>query len=138
MDRSSSSEPISEKGFFTPAAHSIDAIDPREMLGNLWARKNILFTIITVLMVLTSLILFQLTPRYTAESLIMIESRGSHIVDLESVLAGLSTDQETIKSEIEVIQSRGLAGEVVDQLDLIRNPQSTRRRFAVFSGARQH
>lgn len=38
---------------------------------------------------LASIVVFQLTPRYSAETVLMIEPRQSKVVDLEAVIEGL-------------------------------------------------
>ncbi|MGD2137725.1 MAG: polysaccharide biosynthesis tyrosine autokinase [Gammaproteobacteria bacterium] len=106
-----------------PYAPPVDVIEPREIIENLWRKRAKIFSIVTVVMVLTAIILSMVTPRYTAETLIMIDSRGSNIVDFDSVFPGLSLDNEAIASEIEIIKSRDLAEKVVDRLDLLSNPE---------------
>lgn len=63
------------------------------------------------------------TPIYTATSVVMLETREEQIVDLDSVIGGLSGDTSVVNSEVEVLRSRGLMGKVVDQLDLTKDPE---------------
>ena len=85
--------------------------------------KKEIFGIIVILMVLTSLLLSQITPRYTANALLMISRPHSNIVDFDSVVGGLSLDTDTIASEIEIIKSRGLAAKVIESLALSSDPE---------------
>lgn len=62
-------------------------------------------------------------PVYTASATVALESRQDQVVDIESVVTGLAGDQSTVNTEVEVIRSRGLAGRVVDELDLINDPE---------------
>lgn len=62
------------------------------------------------------------TPIYTASSVVMLETREERIVDLDSVIGGLSGDASVVNSEVEVLRSRGLMGKVVDQLELTQDP----------------
>lgn len=82
-------------------------------------------------MVLTAAFLFGLTPRYTAEAIIMIETAGSTTVAGlgEGVIAGSSGDTETIESEIEIIRSRGLAQKVINRLDLYEHLDTNEARW---------
>ena len=100
-----------------------EEIDLPEWGRLLWRRKWVILGTLVALTLLAVLILLELTPRYTAGSLVMIETRKEQVVDVEAVLAGLSADQSTIESEIEVIRSRGLAAKVVNELQLDRNPE---------------
>ena len=63
-------------------------------------------------------------PVYRASSVVMMESREQTVVNLDSVVGGLpSADQSVLNSEAEVIRSRGLLGKVVDDLDLTSDPE---------------
>jgi len=94
-----------------------------EILDILRRRWGILFATIVALTSLTAIVLFSVTPRYTAESLIMIGSRGINLPDLQAVVSGLSADAETIEGEIEIISSRGLAEKVIAKLKLEGDPE---------------
>ena len=69
------------------------------------------------------LITLQLTPRYTAVSTVMIDTRTRKVVDIQQVMSGLGSDTGTIDSEVEILRSRSLAAKVVDQLDLVHDPE---------------
>ena len=96
-----------------------DDIDLRELLRKVWRRRGIILGTVIVLTVLAALVIFQLTPRYTASTLVMIGARENQVVDVEAVLSGLSDDDKTIQSEIQVIRSRELAA----KLRLDRKPE---------------
>jgi len=100
-----------------------DVIDIRALLITLWRRKWVIINTTIFLVVLAVIIVVQLTPRYTAESLLAIESRKNSVVDLEAVMSGLGTDVAAIKTEIDVLQSRRLGGKLVDALNLTRDPE---------------
>ena len=92
-----------------------DVIDIRALLTTLWRRKWVIVNTTIFLVVISLIIVVQLTPRYTAESLLAIESRKNSVVDLEAVMSGLGTDVAAIKTEIDVLQSRRLGGKLVDE-----------------------
>ena len=54
---------------------------------------------------------------------ILINNRNSQVLDFESVISDLSLDNGTIDTEVEVLNSRSLAGRVVDELNLTDNPE---------------
>ena len=110
------------KGLALPAHE-----DLRELLRKLWRRKlAVLGTVVTVT-TLATIVLFQLTPRYTASAAVMIEPRETQVVDIQAVMSGLPGDLATIQSEVEVIRSRGLADRVVRRLKLLEDPEFNRR-----------
>ncbi len=114
----------SERAFYPLSYRSLEKFDLGQVLRKLWRRKGMTFGTMTVLTVLTAISVFQVTPRYTAKALLIIETRGGNVArDVEAVLSGLSADTETIQSEIEVLGSRGLAGKTVKLLNLDRNPE---------------
>ena len=102
---------------------TVGEFDLRELLRKIWRRKGVIFGTVILLTSLAGIVVFQVTPRYTAETVLMIEPRQSKVIDVEAVLEGLTADTETITSEIEVIRSRGLAGKVIDRLGLDRDPE---------------
>jgi succinoglycan biosynthesis transport protein ExoP len=71
----------------------------------------------------TLLIMLQLTPLYTASALIMLNTRSANVVNVASVVAGLSPDASIIKSEVDVLQSRALAARVIADLGLAGDPE---------------
>ncbi|MCP4978951.1 MAG: polysaccharide biosynthesis tyrosine autokinase [Gammaproteobacteria bacterium] len=106
-----------------PVIPPADVVEPKQLLGNLMHGRNKVFTTIIILMTLTGIILSQVTPRYTANALIMINSQRSNIVDFDSVFSGLSLDNDALASEIEIIKSRGLAVQIVETLNLSQDPE---------------
>ena len=89
-----------------------------DIIATIRRRKLLLFVIITGLTLLTAAILFFLTPRFTAQTLIMIDSRGVNLANLSSVARGLPMDAETIEGEIEVLRSPALAEKVIEKYRL--------------------
>ena len=99
------------------------SVDLREVLRKLWRRKLVIVATVVSAVVVAGVILTQIVPRYTARALLMIESRDTNVVDIQAVMVGLPIDAEAVRSEIEVIRSRGLAEKVIDRLDLDRDPE---------------
>ena len=65
-----------------------------------------------------------LAPRYyTATARVMVDPRQANVANLQQVLAGLNTDQPTILDQVQILQSRKLAGRVVDKLHLGDDPE---------------
>ena len=66
---------------------------------------------------------FQITPRYTASAMVLIETREQQVIDFEAVMSGLAPDSAAIDTEVEVIRSRQLAQAVSSQIGLDAIPE---------------
>ena len=98
-------------------------IDLRDLLQTLWRRKMVIISTAALITVVAALVVLQLTPRYTASTQIMLETRQSKVVDFENVLSGISPEMATVLSEVEVIGSTSLISRVVDKLHLVQDPE---------------
>ncbi|MCY4227196.1 MAG: polysaccharide biosynthesis tyrosine autokinase [Gammaproteobacteria bacterium] len=97
-----------------------------DLIGLLWKHKFLILAVLVFCMLVGALILFQLTPRYTAEARILVGTRATNVVDAENVLERLRPDRIKIQGEVEVLASRTLAEKVVDEIGLIDNPEFNR------------
>lgn len=100
-----------------------DEIDLQELLRTLWRRKSVIFSVVAILTALTTLIVFQVAPRYTATTNVIIDGRKSNVVDIESVMTGMSAEMGALLSEVEVIHSSSLIRRVVEKLKLEQDPE---------------
>lgn len=100
-----------------------DVIDIRALLLVLLRRKWIIINTALFCTILSILVVFQMTPRYSATVMLALETRQSQVVDFEAVMSGIGTDVAAIKTEIDVMTSRRLVGKAVDALGLVRDPE---------------
>ena len=108
-----------EGALFARSYQSLEEFDLRQSVRMFWRRKGVIFSTVMALTGLTAIIVFQLTPQYTAQTLLMIEPRGANVSgEVEAVLSSLPADAATIQSEIEVLHSRGPADKTVKRLNL--------------------
>lgn len=64
------------------------------------------------------------TRLYTATAQVQIDMRERRVLgDVESVMSGMSGDTSAVETETQILQSRALAGRVVDQLKLHADPE---------------
>ena len=94
-----------------------------DIISIVLARKKLILSIVFSLTLLAGIILHFITPLYTAETLLMFDSQGVKLANVENVVSGLSMDAATIEGEIEVLRSRSLAQNVVEKLDLYTDPE---------------
>jgi capsular exopolysaccharide synthesis family protein len=102
---------------------SEDVIDLHHLLGIIRRRANVILGCVIVGTVLATVWIFQLTPRYTAEATVMLDTRKNQMVDFTSLMAGLSGDQSVVRSEMEILKSRALAEKVADRLNIDTWPE---------------
>jgi succinoglycan biosynthesis transport protein ExoP len=113
-----------------PPVGPSDGIDLREVYQVLRRRKGIIIGCIAVVTALTAVAAFQITPRYTAESIVMLDTRKNQVADIQTVLSGLNADSAAVRSEIEVLKSPTLAEKVAKKLNLANDPVFSPRESA--------
>ena len=101
-----------------------DDIDLQKIFSIFWRRKLLIAVILILFVLAGGYYAFRMTtPIYRATSVTMVSGQAENIIDIPSVLAQLGTDDVALQSEIEVIRSRILIGNVVDSLDLMADPE---------------
>ena len=101
-----------------------DQVDLIHILRIVWLGKwTIAFCalIFGALMAYYSLAIAQ--PKYTASTTLALQDRDQQVVNLESVMSGVSTELAAINTELEVIRSRGLIDELTVRLKLLDDPE---------------
>ncbi|MEM7520546.1 MAG: polysaccharide biosynthesis tyrosine autokinase [Pseudomonadota bacterium] len=95
-----------------------------QLFGTLW-RGKFLIALCTMVSIAIGVWYgyFYSTPLFTSNAVVALESRQDQVVDIDSVVTGLSGDQATVNTEVEVIRSRGLIEKLVLQLDLAKDPE---------------
>ena len=108
------------------AAHPVDedVIDLGALFATLWRGKWII-AIITAIAVLAGgyYAFIAATPLFRSTAVVILETNQEQIVDLQSVVGGLSGDTSEVNSEVEVLRARSLMGKVVDRLELTEDPE---------------
>lgn len=66
-------------------------------------------------------------PKYTARASLAIQAQDQQIVDLESVMSGVSTELSSMNTELEVLRSRGLLERLVTEMNLVADPEFNAR-----------
>lgn len=112
-----------------------DKIEIRELLRRLWGYKWLLTAVFFLVMGSAWVVLQELTPRYTATAVLLIAPPEMNVVDIDAVVEGLDTRADTVRGEIIVMRSRGLAAKAVEKLDLYNSPQlkSRSKKRSLFS-----
>ena len=106
-----------------PTMADTGEVDLRGFLRTIYRRKLMLSLTIVAVLGLTLYWVSRSTPRYTGDALIVIESRPSSIVKVDEAVQDVSIDDTTINTEVAILESRGLAGRVIEQLALDQDPE---------------
>ncbi|PPE78867.1 hypothetical protein C3941_15860 [Kaistia algarum] len=96
--------------------------DLRSLVGLL--RRQIKLIVATILVVngIAALVIFQLTPIYTASALVMVDPRQKDILDPDGQVSLLPNDSGRVESEVGILRSPAVMVGVVDDLNLTQDP----------------
>src|SRR5665213_65404 len=100
-----------------------DSYSPLHLMRRLWARRRLLFAVAGGVFVFVCIIILNLTPRYTAQTQLVIESPRVEPTNPLAPTTAQSADQEKIASEIQVLQSRSIIDKVAQTLKLAERPE---------------
>ncbi|MGH6916887.1 MAG: Wzz/FepE/Etk N-terminal domain-containing protein, partial [Geminicoccaceae bacterium] len=100
-----------------------DELDLRELWRAILRRKFVLLTTIIAITGATYAFISQQTPMYTAQALIQIKTRDAQIIQVAGVVDELIADPATILSEIQFLTSPAFLRRMVEQLDLMEDPE---------------
>jgi exopolysaccharide transport family protein len=93
-----------------------------------------LFGVTAIVMILTAVGLFQLTPEYRATAVVTLDTRQAKVTNTVDVLSGNPViELGSIYTEMEVLRSISLLGRVVDKLRLDLDPEYGARKPSLLS-----
>ena len=98
-------------------------LDIKDLIGILRRRKKVILATVVLLTSVAVLVGMQVTRKYTAEALVMIDPTQSKVVDVESVIQGLGTDASTVESQMRVISSRFQLERLAEDLGIFEDPE---------------
>lgn len=103
----------------TSRTGGISVIDSslRDFLLHLWVRKGVIFMVTIICGVLGFVASMLMQPMYQADALLQIESHSNGLSLTDDVSELLSTESDAV-TEIEILRSRLVVGQVVDELSL--------------------
>lgn len=99
-------------------------IDVAAMVSAIWRGKWIIAGSVFLAVVMTTYYVFAVSvSQYRSDAVVILETQQSRIVDLHSVVGGLSGDTSVVNSEVEVLRARGLMSDVANRLGLENDPE---------------
>lgn len=127
-------EKLPEKGgtkgidHFPASGHDDDEIDLLALLSTLWRGKWIILALAFLAVFIGGYYAYRVAvPIYTTTATVALDPQQQNVTDLTNVISGLSGDQSTINTEVEVIRSRGLLEKLVKKLKLTDDPEFNTR-----------
>jgi capsular exopolysaccharide synthesis family protein len=98
-------------------------LDLGHLFKILWQGKRIIAFVIFLCVTMAGIYGFKIAkPLYVSTTVLMLETEQQQVVDLQSVVAGVSGETIALNSEVEVLKSRALIGKVVDNENLVDDP----------------
>jgi succinoglycan biosynthesis transport protein ExoP len=98
-------------------------IDLRGLLGLLRRQLRLILGAIVVIVVAAAIVVFSLTPSYTASALVLVDPSSKNLLDPASELGSASTDNARVDSEVEIMRSEAVLLEVVRSRNLVADPE---------------
>lgn len=93
-----------------------------DVLRMLRLRWPVILATVAVVVAVTGVVTYNLTPMYSASAVVMLDQRTNNVIDVNAVLAGLPTDPSSIENQVQILRSRSLAAAVIGKLNLERDP----------------
>jgi succinoglycan biosynthesis transport protein ExoP len=100
-----------------------DKIDLRHYWNIINRRKWSIIGLALAVGLLTTLVVFAMTPIYRASATLLIESQAANVVSIEEVYGIDTHNLEYLATQIEIMGGRRIAETVVDGLRLIEQPE---------------
>ncbi len=118
---------------------SDNGLDISAAIGILRRQSRIVIYAALLVLGLTALWLFSLTPRYTASSLILIDPAGTNLLEPTESRTSPASENARITSEVEILRADATALAVVEAAGLVASPDfgvrlSTRQRLEALLG----
>ena len=116
MNRGNSTIPVDEDW------ETGDEIDWRYYWSIINRRKWSIIGLALAVGLLTTLVVFAMTPIYRASTTLLIESQAPNVVSIQEVYGLDTRSQDYLATQIEIMGGRPIAETVVDGLGLIEQP----------------
>src|SRR5436853_3029309 len=100
-----------------------DEIDLRHYWSVINRRKWSIIGLALAVGLLTTLVVFAMTPIYRGSATLLIESQAPNVVSIQEVYGLDTRSQDYLATQIEIMGGRPIAETVVDDLGLIEQPE---------------
>ena len=99
-------------------------LDIAQVQGILWHGKWLILLITSLALSWAVYYVYVVaTPKYQSMARLALDTDTSLVVDIDSIVSGVSSEEEAINTELEVIESRGLILKLIDEMNLMEDPE---------------
>ena len=104
--------------------HIMDAeIDLKGILGIIRRQMWLILSTIATILVVTIILTYSLTPKYTATALILVDTSQKNVLDATNVLANPSADNARVESEVGILKSNRILLDVIRDNNLVSDDE---------------
>ena len=100
-----------------------ETIDVTSLFSALMRRKWMIAALSLLGGVIGGLVGSNIDKTYTAQSAVLIEPVENPVLDVQAMIRGLSADQQTIATQLQLIQSRTYLARVMEDMGLFEDPE---------------
>lgn len=98
------------------------------LMSTLWRHKWIMLFSVVIFIILGGYYAFGVADsKYASITTLTLQPRNEQLIDIEKVISGVSPNEETINTELQVIKSRALLEKLIEKIDLISDPEFNTR-----------
>src|ERR1700733_446000 len=108
------------------AADTAPAFRAGDVARGARARIGLVLGVATLVVVATLGVLMVWPTMYSTSASVMLDPRKNNVADLSSVLSQIPTDPASLQNQIQILQSRDLAEQVIAKLHLYDDAEFTR------------
>lgn len=112
-----------EERFASSFSAPSEDIDLQWLMRTLLRRKWAILIPAVLAAAIAALVVSMIPSTYDAYAEVFIDPRENKVADMEEVLSNMMGDDESMESEVRILQSRNLAYKVVDALHLREDPE---------------
>lgn len=94
----------------------------REILLRIWHGRWVILLSVLAFAVLALLGVSLIQPQYRASATVMFGIERANITDLQTILTSSGSDAASLENEVQILSSSSLIARVVDELDLVSDP----------------
>lgn len=123
FDRKKSRRPYGAAEYLQPEAPATDDIDLRTLGLILKRHRLVIGGTIAAMVGVAYLVMAAMPSTYVATATLSMRAPVVQVVNFQEVFSGLPPDPATLQTEIDIIASAAIAGQVVDQLGLMDDPE---------------
>jgi polysaccharide biosynthesis transport protein len=98
-------------------------IDLKGILGLIRRQLWLILSTIAAILVLTIIVTYSLTPKYTATSLVLVDTSTKNLLDSDNVLSNPNADNSRVESEVGILKSDRILLNVVSENNLVSDSE---------------